>query len=242
MLHHWISRCAGAPRRIAQIHVRVLSDVPANRRVMFDTLAFSTRLIDAGVSEQEARAIAVELAAAMHKADSIYNSELASKAELARATDQQNNYLEQLKSEMRSEQDAKRANLEKLRTELRYEIDKLTGSQKLDLNLERGRTRDEIAKQNDRIMSIDGRLDREVNLIRTQIEASKNDMLRYSVATLASLGAVTLGAIRLMLYGHLGTVMLILVPLWNCAAEEVRHMRPDKGRLHAIREISESHS
>ena len=36
--------------------------------------------------------------------------------------------------------------------------------------------------------------------------------------------------------------MLILVPLWNCAAEEVRHMRPDKGRLHAIREISESHS
>jgi len=166
---------------------------------MFDTLAFSTRLIDAGVSEQEARAIAVELAAAMHKADSIYNSELASKAELARATDQQSNYLEQLKSEMRSEQDAKRANLEKLRTELRYEIDKLTGSQKLDLNLERGRTRDEIAKQNDRIMSIDGRLDREVNLIRTQIEASKNDMLRYSVATLASLGAVTLGAIRLML-------------------------------------------
>ena len=100
---------------------------------------------------------------------------------------------------MRTEQDAKRANLEKLRTELRYEIDKLTGSQKLDLNLERGRTRDEIAKQNDRIMSIDGRLDREVNLIRTQIEASKNDMLRYSVATLASLGAVTLGAIRLML-------------------------------------------
>ena len=195
-----LSRCAGASRRLAPgSSLRLLSDVPANRRVMFDTLAFSTRLIDAGVSEQEARAIAVELAAAMHKADSIYNSELTTKAELARATDQQNNYLEQLKSEMRSEQDAKRANLEKLRTELRYEIDKLTGSQKLDLNLERGRTRDEIAKQNDRIMSIDGRLDREVNLIRTQIEASKNDMLRYSVATLASLGAVTLGAIRLML-------------------------------------------
>merc|ERR1719453_1678540 len=176
--------------------------------MMLDTLAFSQRLVDAGVADREvaqaiaselAQAIASELAQALQNADLILNSELASKSELARATDRQLAGLDQCKSEMRGGQDTQQVNLEKMRTELRYEIDKLTAGQKLDVNLERGRIRDELQKQNDRIMSIDSRMDREVNLIRTQIEASKNDLLRYSVATLASLGAVTLAAVRLMI-------------------------------------------
>jgi len=36
------------------------------------------------------------------------------------------------------------ANLEKVRSEIRYEVDKLTASQRLDLNLEKGRMRDEL--------------------------------------------------------------------------------------------------
>eukprot|EP00887_Chlorella_sp_A99_P003906 scaffold11.g3906.t1 len=36
------------------------------------------------------------------------------------------------------------SNLEKVRSEIRYEIDKLTASQRLDLNLEKGRMRDEL--------------------------------------------------------------------------------------------------
>merc|ERR1719453_1899634 len=176
--------------------------------MMLDTLAFSQRLVDAGVADREvaqaiaselAQAIASELARALQNADVIYAGDFASKSELARATDQHLAGLDQCKSEMRGGQDTQRVGLEKMRTELKYEIDKLTASQKLDVNLERGRIRDELQKQNDRIMSIESRIDREVNLIRTQIEASKNDLLRYSVATLASLGAVTLAAVRLMI-------------------------------------------
>ena len=177
---------------------RSLSDA-APRRMLLDTLAFSRRLVDAGVSDREAFAIASELAQALQNADLIYASELASKSELTRTYDQHLAGLDQCKSEMRGGQDTQRVNLDKMKTEMRYEIDKLTASQKLDVNLERGRIRDELQKQNDRIMGIDSRIDREVNLIRTHIEASKNDLLRYSVATLASLGAVTLAAVRLML-------------------------------------------
>ena len=97
------------------------------------------------------------------------------------------------------EVDRLRTESDKLRTELKYEIEKLTTAQRLDLNLEKGRIRDEMQKQNDKIMAIDSRLDREVNLILTQIEAGKNDLLRYSVATLFSCGALALGALRLML-------------------------------------------
>ena len=98
-----------------------------------------------------------------------------------------------------SDIDRIRADSEKLKAELKYEIEKLTAAQRLDLNLEKGRIRDELQKQNDRILGIDGRLDREANLIRTQIETSKNDLLRYCVGTVISCGAIALGALRLML-------------------------------------------
>ena len=188
-----------ALRKVAAVPGRRSLSDAAPRRMLLDTLAFSRRLVDAGVSDREAFAIASELAQALQNADLIYAGELASKSELTRTYDQHLAGLDQCKSEMRGGQDTQRVNLDKMKTEMRYEIDKLTASQKLDVNLERGRIRDELQKQNDRIMGIDSRIDREVNLIRTHIEASKNDLLRYSVATLASLGAVTLAAVRLML-------------------------------------------
>ena len=164
---------------------------------MFDTLAFTQRLVEAGVAEQEARAIATELAQVALETDLLYADELATKSELQHIV--QDAKLDKCRSEMLSGLDNQKSNLEKLRSELRYEVEKLSASQKLDLNLERGRTRDELQKQNDRIMGIDSRLDREVNLIRTQIEASKNDLLRYSVGTITAFGAVVLGALRLMI-------------------------------------------
>jgi len=169
------------------------------RRQLFDTLAFTQRLVEAGVMEQEARAIATELAQVLVETDLIYASEVAAKSELLRAELAYEAKVDKCRSEMSSGLAVQKSNLEKLQAELRYEIEKLTSSQKLDLNLERGRTRDELQQQNDRIMVIDSRLEREVNLIRTQIEASKNDLLRYSVGTITAFGAVVLGVMRLMI-------------------------------------------
>jgi len=72
-------------------------------------------------------------------------------------------------------------------------------SQRLDLNLERGRVRDDLIKQNDKIQSIDVRLDKEAHGLRTLLETGKNDLLRYSVATIAAAGGLALGWLRLMM-------------------------------------------
>ncbi|KZV53476.1 hypothetical protein F511_14842 [Dorcoceras hygrometricum] len=66
--------------------------------------------------------------------------------------------LSKFKSEIQSSQDHHfsllqreaeklRNEIEKMRGELRYEIDKATAGQRLDLNLERGRIRDELNNQ-----------------------------------------------------------------------------------------------
>ena len=47
---------------------------------MFDTLAFTQRLVEAGVAEQEARAIATELAQVALETDLLYADELATSA------------------------------------------------------------------------------------------------------------------------------------------------------------------
>ncbi|KAL2323453.1 hypothetical protein Fmac_027832 [Flemingia macrophylla] len=53
-----------------------------------------------------------------------------------------------------------RGDIEKMRSELRYEIDKVTAGQLLDLNLERGRIRDELANQNAETSNLTNKLDR----------------------------------------------------------------------------------
>ena len=77
--------------------------------------------------------------------------------------------------------------LERIRSDLKHEDEQIGSSQKLDLNLEKGRDRGELQKQNGRVAPIDVRLDREVSAIRAQMEAGKNDML---VNPLTALGMV----------------------------------------------------
>jgi hypothetical protein len=46
---------------------------------------------------------------------------------------------------------------------------------------------------------VEARVDRELHQMRTQIEAAKTEIIRYSVGTLVSLGALSLAAIRLVM-------------------------------------------
>lgn len=104
--------------------------------------------------------------------------------------------MERLKSEIADLRKELKIVQDKSKTDLRYEIEKLQASQRLDLNLEKGRIREDFQKQSDLLMKADARIDREVNQVRTQIEASKNDLLRYSIGTIVSFVAVSLAALR----------------------------------------------
>ncbi|MCD9559116.1 hypothetical protein HAX54_016849 [Datura stramonium] len=87
--------------------------------------------------------------------------------------------------------------IEKMRSELRYEVDKLTAGQRLDLNLERGRIRDELANQNAETTNLTNKLDREIHALRAQIEAAKYEVIKYCIGTLVSISAVGLAVLRL---------------------------------------------
>ncbi|KAG2400847.1 uncharacterized protein HKW66_Vig0092990 [Vigna angularis] len=92
-----------------------------------------------------------------------------------------------------------RGDIEKMRSEMRYEIDKVTAGQRLDLNLERGRIRDELANQNAETSSLTNKLDREIHELRAHVEAAKYDVIKYCIGTLVSISAVGLAVIRIIL-------------------------------------------
>jgi hypothetical protein len=84
-------------------------------------------------------------------------------------------------------------------SELKYEIDKIQSSQRLDLNLERGRIRDELLTAGNKSIATEIRLDKEINAMKTTLEANKNDIIRFCVGAVASTTAVGLGILRLVL-------------------------------------------
>lgn len=88
--------------------------------------------------------------------------------------------------------------IEKLRAEVRYTHEKVMSSQKLDMNLERGRIRDDLQAQDNKTAAMEIRLDREIQAMRTTIEAAKNDVIKYSIGAVMSMAAVGMSLIRLL--------------------------------------------
>ena len=100
-------------------------------------------------------------------------------------------------STMQKEIEFTKQELAKLRTEIRYELDKMISSQRLDLNLEKGRLRDELQQTNHSVQTIETQLHKDLNNIRTGIEANKNELIKYSIGLLVAAGSITLGLLRL---------------------------------------------
>ncbi|OIV97539.1 hypothetical protein TanjilG_12296 [Lupinus angustifolius] len=107
-------------------------------------------------------------------------------------TEKIRNDVEKMRSELRND-------IEKMRSELRYEIDKVTAGQRLDLNLEKGRTRDELANQCAETTTLSNKVDREVHALKAQLEGAKYDVVKYCIGSLVSISAVGLAVIRILL-------------------------------------------
>lgn len=91
------------------------------------------------------------------------------------------------------------ANLDKVKSEIRYEVDKLTASQRLDLNLEKGRMRDELQALRDKSNELEIKVDKEVNSLKAAMEQSKNDTVKYMLGVVMALITAGLGAARLVI-------------------------------------------
>ncbi|OVA20404.1 Coiled-coil domain-containing protein 90 [Macleaya cordata] len=180
------------------------------RAFLVDTLALVRGLEAQGVPSKQAEAITAAITKVLN--DSLENvaQQFVSKGEMQRSEMVQEANLSKFKSEVQSAQEHHfslqqreteklRSDIEKMRSELRYEIDKVTAGQRLDLNLERGRTRDELANQNAETSNLTNKLDREIHALRAHLEAAKYDVIKYCIGTLVSISAVGLAVIRILM-------------------------------------------
>ena len=58
-------------------------------------------------------------------------------------------------------------------------MDKLTASQRLELGLEKNRMRDELQSIRDKSNELEIKVDKEVNSLKSGVEQSKNDTIKY---------------------------------------------------------------
>ncbi|CAN4099471.1 unnamed protein product [Withania somnifera] len=170
-------------RKISQ-----LAKPNGKRAFLVDTLALVRRLEARGVPSEQAEAITSAITEVLN--DSLEN---VAHSFVSRAEMQKEHHF----SLLQRETEKLRNDIEKMRSELRYEVDKLTAGQRLDLNLERGRIRDELSNQNVETTNLTNKLDREIHALRAQIEAAKYEVIKYCIGTLVSISAVGLAVLRL---------------------------------------------
>ncbi|KAJ4775304.1 coiled-coil 90B-like protein (DUF1640) [Rhynchospora pubera] len=193
--------------------VRSISQlVKANGKRVFlvDTLALVRKLEHEGVPSKQAEVLTSAITEVLN--DSLENvaTSFVSKGEMQRSEMIQESTLSKFKNEVQSLQETHisllqreteklQADIEKMRSELRHEIDKVTAGQRLDLNLERGRIRDELMKQTAGTNELTNKLDREIHSLRAQLEASKYDVIKYCIGSLISISAVGLAVVRVLM-------------------------------------------
>ncbi|KAH9550708.1 hypothetical protein CY35_10G085900 [Sphagnum magellanicum] len=179
---------------VRRYYMRNISQLVAtangHRAFLVDTLALVRRLESQGLSAKQAEAITAVITEVLN--DSLENvaQSFTSKTEMQR---------EHHFATLQRETERLRTDIDKMRSELRYEIDKVTSGQRLDLNLERGRIREELATQSSETSNLTNKLDREIHTLKTQLEAAKYDVIKYCIGTIVSVTAVGLGLLRILM-------------------------------------------
>lgn len=182
-----------------------------NRRLfLVDTLALVKRLESQGLTSKQSEAITAVITEVLN--DSLENvgqtftsiheaqrSEMMAEAALSKFKGQVQSSQEHHFSMLQQETERLRTDIDKMRNESKYAIDKVTSGQRLDLNLERGRIRDELSTQATETSNLTNKLDREIHALKTQLEAAKFDVIKYCIGTIVSLTAVGLGMLRLIM-------------------------------------------
>ncbi|KAK1373466.1 Coiled-coil domain-containing 90B, mitochondrial [Heracleum sosnowskyi] len=188
----------------------VQSNNNGNRVFLVDTLALVRKLEAEGVPSKQAESITSCITQVLNDTLENVADSFVSKAEMEKIVMTQDAHLSKFKSEVNSSQghhfsmlqhetEKLKGDIEKMRSELKYEIDKVTAGQRLDLNLERGRIRDELANQVQETSNLTNTLDREIHALRAQVEAAKFDIIKYCIGTLVSISAVGLAVLRILL-------------------------------------------
>ncbi|XP_028780630.1 protein FMP32, mitochondrial-like isoform X1 [Neltuma alba] len=191
-------------------HISQLANSNGKRLFLVDTLALVRRLEGQGLPSKQAEAITAAITEVLNDTMENASQSFVSKGEIQKIEMIQEANVSKFKSEVQSSQghhfsmlqhetEKLRNDIEKMRNELRYEIDKVTAGQRLDLNLERGRIRDELNNQSAETTNLTNKLDREIHALKAQLEAAKYEVIKYCIGTLVSISAVGLAVVRILM-------------------------------------------
>ncbi|CAI5465351.1 unnamed protein product [Closterium sp. Yama58-4] len=202
------------PRRGFHTGRRTLTMVTASangrKAFLVDTLALVRRLEAEGLTAKQSEAITHLITEVLHESLDTAAHTFVSKSEMQKSEMVAEAAMAKVKTEIQSLQDLKfagltreveglKTDLDKVKNEIRYEVDKVTAGQRLDLNLERGRIKEEITAQTQELSSLSNKMDREVNTLKAELEGAKFEIIRYCIGTLVSVSAIGLGILRLVL-------------------------------------------
>jgi phosphopantetheine adenylyltransferase len=169
-------------------------------RPAFDTFDVVSRLEKSGFSAEQSTALMAvlndtilasvaeareDIAAEAQKGAELINARLESQHRLTH--DLVKNEIERFKAE-----------LERTRVDFKYEQDKANANNRLDLNLEKGRVKEMVQAQDARMQELKETYQTKTAELRTQIEQSKLDGVKYNIATIVSFFTLGLVVLKFM--------------------------------------------
>ncbi|KAJ1968032.1 Protein fmp32, mitochondrial [Dispira parvispora] len=89
------------------------------------------------------------------------------------------------------------AEVDKLRQKLKEEITRAQAGVRLDMNLEKGRVRDEAGAQMLKVKETNAKIEAEISNLRTQMESIKFQILQYMIGTITGTGALIMAYMRM---------------------------------------------
>ncbi|KAI5894914.1 DUF1640-domain-containing protein [Schizophyllum commune H4-8] len=187
--------------------LRMFSMTPRQSDFHFDTHHFVERLEREGLNRAQAEGIMTAMAEVIDESIRNMTSNMVTKAEQEKQHYTQQVDFAQIKSELqlmekndlamlKAENDRLLNDIEKLKQRLREEITRTQAGVRLDLNLEKGRIREESSGQELKIKEIDTRIEQEIANLRTSIQASKATTLQYLVGIVTGCSALVMAYLR----------------------------------------------
>ncbi|RKP14182.1 hypothetical protein BJ684DRAFT_19390 [Piptocephalis cylindrospora] len=174
----------------------------------FDTYRLVKALEREGFDQKQSEAIMRCLSAVVNESIGQLTEEMVTKGEQERSAYTYKVDFAQLKSEIQMlerndfslvRQDTERleGEIEKLKQKLREEITRTQSGVRLDMNLDKGRIRDEAGAQDVRINEAAIKVETEIGRLRTQMETIKFQILQYMIGTITGTGALILAYLRM---------------------------------------------
>ncbi|EMC91457.1 hypothetical protein BAUCODRAFT_571263 [Baudoinia panamericana UAMH 10762] len=176
----------------------------------FDTLKFVSRLREEGFTEPQAVAMMKVLSDIIEESIQNLTRTMVLREDQERATYTQKVDFAKLRSELLSADSTESSltrgthekltnDLAKLNSRLRDEVQRTQASVRLDLNLEKGRIREEANSQDLKIKETETRIEQESAALRERLEAVKFSTLQWLMGVCTGTAAIILGVWRLLM-------------------------------------------